>query len=36
LVHYYFQTIDIPTGIEGKNFNIKEFIEIIEKSTQDS
>ncbi len=26
LVHYYFQTIDIPIGAEGKSFSIKEFI----------
>ncbi len=36
MVHYYFQTIDIPIGAEGKTFNIHEFIEIIEKATMDS
>jgi hypothetical protein len=36
LVHYYFQTIDIPIGSEGKVFNIEEFVQLIEKATQDS
>ncbi len=36
MVHYYFQTIDIPIGTEGKTFNISEFIKIIEKATQES
>lgn len=36
MIHYYFQTLDIPIGTEGKNFGIKEFVEIIENATKDS
>jgi hypothetical protein len=36
MIHYYFQTLDIPIGHEGKNFGIREFIEIIENATKDS
>ena len=36
MVHYYFQTIDIPIGSEGKTFGIKEFVDIVERATKDS
>lgn len=36
MVHYYFQTIDIPVDGEGKTFTVKEFVEIVEKATMDS